>query len=298
VRWDVGATTGVVVAGTGGRGAHLDQLLRPTAVEVVDGAVYVADTGNHRVVRWDAGAATGVVVAGGTGRGAGAAQLDSPQGVAVDEQGSVWVGDTANDRVVRWPAGAATGTLVTGAVEAAIGPLVGPTAIGLAPDHLLVADTGNHRVVAVALDPAPAGLVGDVEVLTPSGPCLVVSTSGNFFRAEFGQQASGRRSTATNCGRRRILVSASVTDVVANRVRWTPVASTDTCSAGLDRFGYRLRSNLGDAFLTGTPASLAPPLAAAAERRFDHLVSLPCPGSSGRPTDATRATVIYSATDA
>jgi hypothetical protein len=268
VRWDEGATTGVVVAGDHGAA-------RRAVVPTHD-----------------------PVVAGGAGRGAGAGQLDSPQGVAVDGLGTVWVGDTANDRVVRWPAGASTGTLVTGAVDATVGPLRGPTAIGLGADHLLVADSGNHRVVAVALDPAPAGLVGDVEVLTPSGPCLVVSTAGTFHRAEFGQQASGRRSTATNCGRRRIVVSASVTDVVANRVRWTPIAATNTCNAGLDRFGYRLRGDAGDVFLTGTPASLAPPLAAAAERRFDHVFSLPCPGSSGRPTDAARATVIYSATDA
>ena len=61
-----------------------------------DGKVYVADTGNDRIVILNAdGGFLGAFGADGSGPG----RFDSPQGVAVGQDGRVYVADTGNDRV-------------------------------------------------------------------------------------------------------------------------------------------------------------------------------------------------------
>jgi DNA-binding beta-propeller fold protein YncE len=53
MKWAPGATTGVIVAGTGTVGAALNQLAYPSYVLVdASGYIYVTDPGNYRVVRW------------------------------------------------------------------------------------------------------------------------------------------------------------------------------------------------------------------------------------------------------
>jgi DNA-binding beta-propeller fold protein YncE len=57
------------------------------------GNVYVADTGNNRVVALAVGSSAPSVLA--------FAGLDVPAGVAVDAAGNVYVADTGNNRVVK-----------------------------------------------------------------------------------------------------------------------------------------------------------------------------------------------------
>src|SRR2546423_11736629 len=67
---------------------------KPYDVAVANGIVYVADSGNKRIVELNS--ATGTPV--GT---FGAGSLHSPFGVAVDPvSGSIWVSDTSFNRVV------------------------------------------------------------------------------------------------------------------------------------------------------------------------------------------------------
>jgi len=103
VRWERGATQGVVVAGGKGAGNRLDQLHCPRGVLVdTTGAILVADTFNHRVMRWPRGAKRGELVAGGCGQGHRVNQLNQPNGLAIDPEGSLYIADTGNHRVVRW----------------------------------------------------------------------------------------------------------------------------------------------------------------------------------------------------
>ncbi len=64
----------------------------------VDGAgdVFIADSGNHRVVEIPAGGGAETTV--GTG-------LSSPSGVAVDGAGDVFISDAGNEQVVEVAAG-------------------------------------------------------------------------------------------------------------------------------------------------------------------------------------------------
>lgn len=79
-----------------------DELLRPHGVAAtVDGRVYVADTGNRRVVRlrWDPAARALSWV--------GSWDAPAPFDVEADTRGDVWVSDREADAVLRFPDGAA-----------------------------------------------------------------------------------------------------------------------------------------------------------------------------------------------
>ena len=151
VKWAPGATTGVVVAGvTGNPGAGLNQLNSPTGVFVdLQGNLYVADFGNHRVVKWAPNASSGVVVAGGNGSGAAANQLNGPQGIFVDNGGNIYISDQQNHRVQKWIPGAAEGTTVAGGngSGSAANQLTLPHGIALDKmNNIYVSDQGSSRV--------------------------------------------------------------------------------------------------------------------------------------------------------
>ncbi len=112
---------------------------RPLGVAVdAKGNVYVADSGNNRVVELAAGS-TSQTVASFSG-------LDHPAGLAVDDSGDLAVTEPANDRVLELPAGSTQTVLpFTG--------LAGPTGVAISSrdpraDHaVFVTDTVHNRVL-------------------------------------------------------------------------------------------------------------------------------------------------------
>ena len=157
--WRGGAARRIVAGAASGQaavGQDLTRLHRPFGIAAqADGAIYVADSGNHRIVRWMPGAGRGELIAGGRGRGHGLEQLNYPRGLVVDFNGDVLVADTFNHRIVRWRPGAGAGQLVFGG--RGHGPqldqLNRPTALALlrSTRQLLIADSGNHRVLSLSL---------------------------------------------------------------------------------------------------------------------------------------------------
>ena len=66
--------------------------------------IYVADSGNHRIMKWKSSEENGQVVAGGNGPGNRNNQLNWPINIIVDkETDSLIICDYSNRRVVRWP---------------------------------------------------------------------------------------------------------------------------------------------------------------------------------------------------
>jgi sugar lactone lactonase YvrE len=66
-RYQVGVSTnGSTVAGGNGQGSASNQLNLPYSVCVskITNAIYIADSGNHRVQRWNSGATNGVTIVG------------------------------------------------------------------------------------------------------------------------------------------------------------------------------------------------------------------------------------------
>lgn len=83
----------------------MDQLSSPRSFyfDERDQTIYVADSGNDRIVQWKPNATEGIIVAGGNGRGNGNNQLNQPVAVIVDRQDdSLVIADQGNKRVIRW----------------------------------------------------------------------------------------------------------------------------------------------------------------------------------------------------
>ena len=143
-------TKNTLVAGGNGEGDRLDQLDYPRYVFVDDeGAVYVSDWNNHRVMKWVKGATEGIVVAGGRGKGRDLTQLSSPGGVFVDADGTVYVAESGNDRVTRWRKEMEKGEIIVGGNGEGKGANQFNAPTGLSFDrhgHLYVADEMNNRV--------------------------------------------------------------------------------------------------------------------------------------------------------
>lgn len=184
-------------------GGDVDSMTSPSAVAMDhNGHLWVADTGNHRVLRFDTAATAE------NGRGANAvlgqvnihfnvpaitaAGMWSPAGLAVQSSFShvsqtwtttqLWVADTANGRVLRFsnPATAldgasasavlGQGNFTSQVISSASNRMVGP--IGLAVDstsHLWVADSKNNRVLRFDLASGKANGAAADGVLLQSG---------------------------------------------------------------------------------------------------------------------------------
>ncbi|CAF5156791.1 unnamed protein product, partial [Rotaria sp. Silwood1] len=103
MKWEEGATQGIVVAGGEGEGNSLTQLNHPHGI-VVDqlDTVYVADSWNNRIMRWPKGATQGAVIIGGNGEGSQSNQLNGPVGLSFDRHGNLYVVDWGNHPVQKF----------------------------------------------------------------------------------------------------------------------------------------------------------------------------------------------------
>jgi len=123
--------------------------------------VYVADSGNNRIVKLDA--ATGAFIAMVGVYGQGQLQFDGPRGVGLDVDENVYVVDPGNSRIeilnkrLEWVG--AFGTPGTGQVQ-----FNDPTGIWVGVNNLLVTDTGNRRVQMIRLNGAYVTQFGNAGV--------------------------------------------------------------------------------------------------------------------------------------
>ncbi|MFD4373352.1 RICIN domain-containing protein [Streptomyces sp. NPDC058486] len=167
----ISAVAGTGVAGNraGGAGTALEtQLYGPRGVAVdAAGAVYVADTENHRIRkitpdgRISIVAGDGAAAFFGDGRPAGTARLQRPHDVAVDAAGVLYIADFLNNRIRKVGADGVISTFAGGAaaasqkegVPATSVQLNRPSAVALDRDgSLYIADSENHRVRKVTAD--------------------------------------------------------------------------------------------------------------------------------------------------
>ncbi|NMG45499.1 6-bladed beta-propeller [Aromatoleum toluvorans] len=120
-------------------GADEARMVRPMAVVAVKGVIYVADPGVQGVHRFDPLGGGYTLV-----RGPGGTPLPSPVGLAEGAAGDVYVTDSRLARVLVIKPGERTAApLVLDS------PPVQPTGIAFDPaaGHLLVVDTGAHRIL-------------------------------------------------------------------------------------------------------------------------------------------------------
>jgi len=175
-------------------GSRADRMWAPYGITVgAEGRLWVADTGNNRVLRFDdaatkpSGAAADSIL-GGTACPSSwltPACMTYPHGVAVDAEGRLWVADTGNRRVLHFdeaaakPNGAAadgvlgkpTFVIVWWPTDARADTIPSPTDLAVdAAGRLWVADSSSNRVLrfdAAAAKPngaAADGVLGQEEL--------------------------------------------------------------------------------------------------------------------------------------
>lgn len=215
-------TVAGTAAGDGGDGgpATSARLRGPTDTAVLpDGAILVADTGNHRIRRVAPDgtittvAGTGVAGLDGDGGPATAARLNAPRDVAVLSDGALAVADTGNARVRRIDPGG-TITTLAGTTSGLLGDgepardarLTAPGSVAPLPNGgVLVADTGNARVrritplgaiIAVAgSTPGSSGDGGPAKAARLGAPAGVTPAPGGGFVVADAASAVVRRVT-------------------------------------------------------------------------------------------------------
>ena len=221
-------TTGVIsiVAGTTGTftgdggAVQLSRLSLPSgACADSIGALYIADTGNHRIRKVALNgtittlAGTGEAGYSGDGGPAASAKLSSPGGVAIDRQGNLYIADTGNHVIRRvTPEGSIATLAGTGAagyggdnVLASRSAFSSPGGVTVDSNgNLYIADTANHRVrkmfvngVTVTLaGTGVAGFSGDDGLATAAQLNAPLSTAlddtGNLYIADTGNNVVRR----------------------------------------------------------------------------------------------------------
>jgi cysteine-rich repeat protein len=162
--------------------------LSDAAAVVVDanGRLFVAEAQRHRVLRI-ANDGTATVVAGtgapgfsGDGGRAAVARLNLPSGLALDAAGRLFIADTGNHRIRRVDVNGNI-TTVAGSGGAGFGGdagnalaarLNGPMGVHVdRAGHLLIADTGNHRVRRVDVEATITTIAGDGTSSSSFFPC-------------------------------------------------------------------------------------------------------------------------------
>lgn len=167
------------------------QLTTPRNMAVAnDGRIYVADTGNHRIVVFSP---QGEMLLTWGEFGAEPGQFNEPWDVAVGPDGYIYVADTWNHRIQKFtPEGefvTAWGAFVsTEGQLGEMGVFWGPRAIAFTKDgNLLVTDTGNKRVQVFSPDGQPITQFGGAGVEDgyfdePVG--IAVDSNGNIYVAD------------------------------------------------------------------------------------------------------------------
>ncbi|MEN8242357.1 MAG: NHL repeat-containing protein, partial [Chloroflexota bacterium] len=116
-----------------------------------DGGVYLADSGNSRVLHLDR---DGILIHQVGGEGAAAGEFNQPWGVAVDPAGYVYVADTWNHRVQKFTLDLEYITSWGSYGQGETGDTFwGPRDVAIDLDgNVLVSDTGNKRIVVFDAD--------------------------------------------------------------------------------------------------------------------------------------------------
>ena len=139
------------------------------------GIVYVADTGNHRLLQISAAGVQTSVSFGQFGPA-----IQTPTGVALDGGGSLYVTDTATNRLIKLPTRGNAITIIAAPV------LDRPTAVATDPlGNLAVVNSGNNSITMRRAGNAAAPLnTGSTVLVTPQA--VAFDNQGTLYVADAG----------------------------------------------------------------------------------------------------------------
>ena len=150
LEWTLEWNTTEIVFATNGAGLNQINSLYSIFIPPIENVLYIADTGNHRILRWTLNDTTATVVAGGQGAGSNASQLNTPSAVYVDRNGSMVVSDSGNYRAQYFASGSLVGHTVAGngtkgVSNTQIGEAIGGIAID-SDNNVYISEWDNNRV--------------------------------------------------------------------------------------------------------------------------------------------------------
>jgi len=227
-----------------------------------NGRLWVADSGNNRVLRFDnaatktngtADSVLGQLYFTSNASGTTATTMSSPSGVATDSSGRLWVADSQNSRMLRFDNAAYNSN---GAADSVLGQpnftsyFSGESAItmrvpiGVATDsggRLWVADSGNNRVLRFDTAATKAnGAAADSVLGQPdfTSSATVINAAGMNFPRSVATDSSDRLWVADN-GNNRVLrfenavskTNGAVADGVLGQPNFTSNAYATTATA-------------------------------------------------------------------
>lgn len=292
-------TSGVIstVAGTGAAGFTTDSdplktlLYRPSGVTIgADGRVFIADSGNNRVVMIDLNLELSTVAgpadAGELLPDSAEYQLRDPSGLSVTKEGRLLIADSENDRIaalddfISKRLSTVAGTYQQPGVIGPPGEAVNPTSAGISrpaedgketaapvllnrPEgvlalengDVLIADTGNHRILRSKTN------IGVIETIVGTGSAGYSGDGGPGTLAQLNAPASLMLYTG---GGLNLLFIADRTN---NRIRMLDSTGLIRTVAGTGVAGY---GGDGEA---STRATLQAPTAVAVDLRGNLWIS-------------------------
>ncbi|CAF0994708.1 unnamed protein product [Adineta ricciae] len=173
-------TAGTMVAGNGVAGTGPNALYNPRGMFVDStGAMYIADTYNHRVQYWIIGACYATTVAGIGTLGTSLSQLYYPVAVIVDMNEYMYITDQFNNRILRWLVGTCVGQCVASCDGTAAGSAANKFYYSVrvvfdSNGSLYVSDSGNNRVQKFVIT---TNITQTTSVVSPTTSTTTVATS-------------------------------------------------------------------------------------------------------------------------
>jgi sugar lactone lactonase YvrE len=187
----------------GTAGSTNNQLDNPHgfALDSTSNILYVADSGNHRIMRYQIGISSGVVVAGGNGFGLNYTQLWYPISVYFDSSSnSLFIVNYYSNTIVCWTLGASSWTLVAGNINGMSGAtstlLSEPSTVILDPlGNVYVSDNANQRIQFFLTNQTNGttlagitGISGDTDDLLDYPQGITFDAQLNLYVADSGNQ--------------------------------------------------------------------------------------------------------------
>ena len=146
MKYEVNATTGTVVAGTGMPGSGPTELYEPKGVAVDQmGAVIVADSSNYRIQRFPLGSLVGTTIAINSSNNL----LGQTRDLHIDVNNGIYVTDSDYSRIVKFYPNNGVGVVLAGSSGPGIGADQLDQPYGNFIDGnetLYIADFGNQRI--------------------------------------------------------------------------------------------------------------------------------------------------------
>ncbi|CAF0739269.1 unnamed protein product [Adineta ricciae] len=199
-RWFRDASSGTTVAGNANciAGSNLIELRNPATILLdSDNNMYIADSGNARVLFWPNGSSSGIVIAGTGFLSNGSNQPCTAFGISRDtESDTLYVADYGNSCIMRYLANATSATVVAGGNGAGLGSsqLYTPTSVNFeaSSNSLVITNYPANNIVRwkigdngwTLIAGSTSGLYGSTSSLLYSPLSTAIDPMGNVYVAD------------------------------------------------------------------------------------------------------------------